>query len=104
MSNITNFTIDGKDITAKPGQTILQAALDQGIYIPYLCYYPKMKPYGACRACVVEVENSEGRKITVASCTTPPSGGAKVYTNNDQVSDLRKNVIELLMTEHPHGC
>jgi len=104
MSNLTNFTIDGKDITAKPGQTILQAALDQGIYIPYLCYYPKMKPYGACRACVVEVENSEGRKITVASCTTPASGGSKVYTNNDQVSDLRKNVIELLMTEHPHGC
>ena len=50
MKDTTTFSIDGKEIFAKPDQTILQAALDQGIYIPYLCYFPKMKPYGACRA------------------------------------------------------
>jgi len=104
MKESTPFSIDGKEIFAKPDQTILQAALDQGIYIPYLCYFPKMKPYGACRACVVEVEDSNGRKMTVASCTTPVSKDAKIITNNKEVSDLRKNVIELLMTEHPHGC
>tara|TARA_Y100001960_G_scaffold334179_1_gene446473 strand:+ start:8746 stop:11376 length:2631 start_codon:yes stop_codon:yes gene_type:complete len=104
MKDTTPFSIDGNEILAKPDQTILQAALDQGIYIPYLCYFPKMKPYGACRACVVEVEDSNGRKMTVASCTTPVSKDAKVITNNKEVSELRKNVIELLMTEHPHGC
>ncbi|MBN4064212.1 molybdopterin-dependent oxidoreductase [Dehalococcoides mccartyi] len=103
MADGTTFKIDGRDVVAKPGQTILQAAMDQDIYIPYLCYYPKMKPQGSCRACMVEVE-ANGRTMTVASCTTPPMPDAVVSTNTDAVKDLRRNVIELLMTEHPHGC
>ncbi|NQW20905.1 MAG: molybdopterin-dependent oxidoreductase [Chloroflexi bacterium] len=103
MADGTTFKIDGRDVVAKPGQTILQAAMDQDIYIPYLCYYPKMKPQGSCRACMVEVE-SNGRKMTVASCTTPPMPDAEVTTNSEAVQDLRRNVIELLMSEHPHGC
>ena len=103
MADGTTFKIDGRDVIAKQGQTILQAALDQDIYIPYLCYYPKMKPQGSCRACMVEVE-ANGRKMTVASCTTPPMADAEVTTNSEAVQDLRRNVIELLMTEHPHGC
>ena len=103
MADGTTFKIDGRDVVAKQGQTILQAALDQDIYIPYLCYYPKMKPQGSCRACMVEVE-ANGRKMTVASCTTPPMADAEVTTNSEAVQDLRRNVIELLMTEHPHGC
>ncbi len=103
MADGTTFKIDGREVIAKPGQTILQAAMDQDIYIPYLCYYPKMKPQGSCRACMVEVE-ANGRKMTVASCTTPPMPDADVTTNSQDVKELRKNVIELLMTEHPHGC
>ena len=103
MADGTTFKIDGRDVVAKRGQTILQAAMDQDIYIPYLCYYPKMKPQGSCRACMVEVE-ANGRKMTVASCTTPPMPDAEVTTNSAAVQDLRRNVIELLMTEHPHGC
>jgi predicted molibdopterin-dependent oxidoreductase YjgC len=103
MADGTTFKIDGREVIAKPGQTILQAAMDQDIYIPYLCYYPKMKPVGSCRTCMVEVE-ANGRKMTVASCTTPPMPDAEVLTNTDEVKDLRNNVIELLMTEHPHGC
>jgi formate dehydrogenase (NADP+) alpha subunit len=103
MADGTTFKIDGRDVVAKPGQTILQAAMDQDIYIPYLCYYPKMKPQGSCRACMVEVE-ANGRTMTVASCTTPPMPDAVVSTNTDDVKDLRRNVVELLMTEHPHGC
>lgn len=103
MADGTTFKIDGRDVVAKPGQTILQAAMDLDIYIPYLCYYPKMKPQGSCRACMVEVE-ANGRKMTVASCTTPPMPDAEVTTNSEAVQDLRRNVIELLMTEHPHGC
>ena len=103
MADGITFTIDGRDVVAQPGHTILQAALDQEIYIPYLCYYPKMKPEGTCRTCMVEVEVN-GRKMTVASCTTPPMPDAVVMTNTPEVQELRKDVIELLMTEHPHGC
>ena len=103
MADGTTFKIDGRDVVAKPGQTILQAAMDQDIYIPYLCYYPKMKPQGSCRACMVEVE-ANGRKMMVASCTTPPMPDAEVTTNSEEVQGLRRNVIELLMSEHPHGC
>jgi predicted molibdopterin-dependent oxidoreductase YjgC len=103
MADGTTFKIDGREVIAKPGQTILQAALDQEIYIPYLCYYPNMKPEGACRTCIVEVEVN-GRTMTVASCTTPPAPDAEVRTNTPEVQELRRDVIELLMTEHPHGC
>ena len=103
MPENIKFNIDDKEILAKPGQTILQAAMDQDIYIPYLCYYPKMKPQGSCRACMVEV-TANGRTMTVASCTTPPMPDSKVITNNEEIGQLRKNVIELLMAEHPHGC
>ena len=52
MPDNYSLTIDGIQITAKPGQTVIQAAMDAGIYVPYLCYWPGMKPYGACRMCV----------------------------------------------------
>ena len=103
MADGITFKIDGRNVLAKPGQTILQAALDQEIYIPYLCYYPKMKPEGSCRTCMVEIE-ANGRKMTVASCTTLPMPDAEVSTKGVEVQQLRKNVIELLMAEHPHGC
>ncbi len=103
MPDNISFTLDGQQITAKPGQTVLQAAMDSGVYIPYLCYFPKMKPYGACRACVVETEMG-GRKAVVASCTAPVAPDLIVNSKTEQVTDLRRNIIELLMAEHPHGC
>ncbi len=103
MADNISFTIDGTPVEAKPGQTVLQAAMDAGIYIPYLCYFPKMKPYGACRACVVETEMG-GRKAVVASCTAPAAPGLVVSSKTEQITDLRRDVIELLMAEHPHGC
>ena len=103
MADNISFTIDGAPVEAKPGQTVLQAAMDAGVYIPYLCYFPKMKPYGACRACVVETEMG-GRKAIVASCTAPAAPGLVVSSKTEQIIDLRRGVIELLMAEHPHGC
>ncbi len=103
MADNITFTIDGQAVEAKPGQTVLQAAMDAGIYIPYLCYFPKMKPYGACRACVVETELG-GRKGVVASCTAPAAPDLIVNSKTEQVTNLRRDVIELLMAEHPHGC
>ena len=96
-----NIIIDGKKIKAKKGTNILQAAMDAGMYIPYLCYYPGMKSYGACRMCVVDVEGGRG---TPASCTTPVADGMKVNTQTDELVDLRKGIMELLLSEHPHGC
>lgn len=103
MPDTIQFTIDGQQLEAKPGETILQAALSAGIYIPYLCYFPNMKPYGACRTCVVDTE-ANGRKMTVASCTASPMPDMTVETKNESVSELRRGIIELLMSEHPHGC
>ena len=56
MADDITISIDGQEIPAKPGQMIIQAAMDAGMYIPYLCYYPGMKPFGACRMCVVTAE------------------------------------------------
>ena len=97
------FTVDGREIEARPGQTIIQAAQDADIYIPYLCYFPGMKPYGACRLCVVSTE-AGGRKGIQASCTTPPAPGMVVETNTEEVVELRRGITDLLMSEHPHGC
>ena len=101
MASAITVTIDGKQIVTQPGKTIIQAAMDSGLYIPYLCYYPGMKPFGACRMCVVEVENARG---TPASCTTPVADGMVVNTNTPQIQDLRKGITELIISEHPHGC
>ncbi len=101
MLDQITVTIDGVEIKTEPGKMILQAAMDAGIYIPYLCYYPGMKPYGACRMCVVEVENQRG---TPASCTTPVADGMVVYTNTPQLVSLRREIMELLLSQHPHGC
>jgi formate dehydrogenase alpha subunit len=101
MPDKLSLTIDGVPITASPGQTVIQAAMDAGIYVPYLCYWPGMKPYGACRMCVVEVEGQRG---TPASCTLPAADGMVVKSVTPQVDQLREGILELLLSEHPHGC
>ena len=101
MPEDINLTIDGREVKTQLGVPVLQAALDAGIYIPYLCYYPGMKPYGACRMCVVDVENQRG---TPASCTLPAAEGMVVNSLGQGVVQLRRGVMELLLSEHPHGC
>lgn len=110
MSDEITFSIDGEEIKAKNGSNILQAAIDSKKYIPYLCYYPGMKSFGACRMCVVEVEqvgpDGNYRSIpgTPAACTTPINEGMKVITKNTNINSTRKGIMDLLLTEHPHGC
>ena len=101
MTEPIKLTIDGVEVEAKPGQTVLQAAIDNNVYIPYLCYWPGMKPYGACRMCCVEVEGGRG---TPASCTLPVANGMVVNTLGSEIRGLRESVLELLLSEHPHGC
>ena len=110
MVEKVNLTIDGVDVQADPGSVIIQAAMDNDLYIPYLCYYPGMKPYGACRMCVVKAEaptpDGSYRSLpgSPASCTTPVSEGMRIETNTDELVSLRKGILDLLISEHPHGC
>ena len=101
MADKITITIDGQEVTTEPGKVVVQAANDAGIYVPYLCYHPGMKPYGACRMCVVEVEGQRG---TPASCTLPVRDGMVVNTKGDEAVKVRDTTLDLLLSEHPHGC
>ena len=95
------LTINGKRIEAKEGSTILQAALNNGIYIPNLCYDKRLEPYGGCRLCLVEVE---GQRKLLAACSTPVENGMIVQTETPKLHKARKTVLELLLIHHPLDC
>jgi len=95
------LTIDDKKITVEKGTTILQAALKNGIKIPNLCYDKRLKPYGACRLCVVEVE---GQTRLFASCSSPADSGMVVKTDTPKLRKIRQTVLELMLVHHPLDC
>ncbi|MBF0559786.1 MAG: molybdopterin-dependent oxidoreductase [Nitrospirae bacterium] len=95
------LTIDGKHIKTEPGTTILQAALKNGLYIPNLCYDKRLRPYGGCRLCVVEIE---GQKRLFAACSSPAEQGMVVMTETPKLAKARKTVLELLLVHHPLDC
>ena len=99
MSEIT-LQIDGREVTAKEGMTVLQAAQSVGIYIPTLCYHEKLEPYGGCRICTVEAE-IRGRTNLVASCLYPVENNLVVRTRSEKVDRIRKMILELLMAHAP---
>ncbi len=96
-----NLTINGVQVTAPKGATILEAARSAGIHIPTLCYHPDLVPEGACRICIVEASGAKG---LVASCCYPVSEGMVVKTNSARVREARKVVVELLLASHPKDC
>jgi [NiFe] hydrogenase diaphorase moiety small subunit len=98
MSEI-KFTIDGKPCVAKPGQTIVEAANDNGVWIPVLCRYEGLKPAGSCRICTVRVA---GRYM--AACTQPVQEGMAVENDVPDLEDMRKALIEMLFVEGNHFC
>jgi [NiFe] hydrogenase diaphorase moiety small subunit len=93
------FTIDGKRIPFTPGQTILQAAMDAGYYIPYLCYHPDLKPHGSCKVCSVNI----GER-TVSSCTTLAQDGLSVESEIASLHEERLSLIRMLFVEGNHFC
>ncbi|WP_457552005.1 2Fe-2S iron-sulfur cluster-binding protein, partial [Desulfobacula sp.] len=99
MSDI-QFKIDGKDVKATKGMTILEAAQSAGIFIPTLCHHEKLEPFGACRLCIVEVE-VKGRTNLVVSCVYPAAENIIVRTRSGKVDRIRKTIIELLMAHAP---
>ncbi len=99
MSKTITFTIDGKECKAREGDYLVDAAKENGIYIPTLCNYTGLKPKGGCRICTVKVN---GRLMT--ACTTPVHEGMTIENNIDELSDLRKSIIELLFVSGNHFC
>jgi len=99
MSNI-NLQIDGKEVVASQGMTVLEAAEKAGISIPTLCHYEKLEPYGGCRLCTVEVESRGWTKL-VASCLYPVEKDLVVRTRSEKVDRIRKMILELLLSHAP---
>ena len=95
------FTIDGKEIEAQAGQTIIQAALDNGIEIPHFCWHPALTVAGNCRMCLVEVEKMP--KLQIA-CATPVAEGMVVKSLSDKAIEGREDVMEFLLINHPLDC
>jgi formate dehydrogenase major subunit len=100
-TDTVRIEIDGLPATVKAGTSILRAARESGVDIPKLCATDSLKPFGSCRMCLVEVE---GRKGYPASCTTPVEAGMKIRTQTESLATLRRNVMELYISDHPLDC
>ena len=95
------ITVDGREIVAQAGHTLLQVALDHGIEIPHYCYHPKLSIDGSCRMCQVRIEKAP--KLAIA-CNTPVADGMVVDTRSEEVAEARRGVMELLLINHPLDC
>jgi NADH dehydrogenase/NADH:ubiquinone oxidoreductase subunit G len=94
------FVMDGQPVEGKEGSNLLEVALDAGIEIPNLCYHESVKPYGACRLCLVEVVR-HGRSRMTASCTYPVQPDIEVHTKTEEVLKARRIMIELILAMCP---
>ncbi len=99
MSEI-QLQIDGKEVKATTGMTILEAAQRVGISIPTLCHHEKLEPFGACRICIVEVD-VRGWKRHVVSCVYPVAENLVVKTRSEKIDKIRKMILELLLAHAP---
>ncbi len=98
---MVSIHINGKAYDVAAGQTIMQAADTVGFHIPRLCYHPQLSIEGACRVCIVEVE---GMTNYVASCAYPVSDGMKIRTNTPELRRARRDIVELILDNHPRDC
>ena len=93
--------VDGVAVTVPAGTSVMRAASEAGLAVPKLCATDSLQPFGSCRLCLVEID---GRKGTPASCTTPVEPGMVVHTQTPRVERLRRNVMELYISDHPLDC
>jgi predicted molibdopterin-dependent oxidoreductase YjgC len=93
--------INNKVVKVKEGATILEAAQHAGIYIPTLCTHSHLMPYGGCRLCIVQIEGQEGFPT---ACTMPAEEGMVVSTETKLIQELRRRILELILSEHPYTC
>jgi len=95
------LTIDGQEVTVPEGTSVMRAAALTQVKIPKLCATDQLEAFGSCRLCLVQIE---GMKGLPASCTTPAASGMKVTTQNKQLADVRRGVMELYISDHPLDC
>lgn len=99
--NTIRFQVDGVEIEAEQGCTVLQACLAAEVYIPHLCSHPCLPAQSTCKLCVVEVE---GEEVPLTACSTPAEEGMKVVTKGERLDRIRRVAIELMLAGHPHDC
>ncbi len=99
--NKVTITLDGREVTGMPGETILDLARESGINIPTLCHHPLLSPNGACRVCLVE---NERNGALLAACVTPIEPGMMINTRSPRVLERRRQIVELLLASHPDTC
>ncbi len=95
------LTLDGRTVTFREGQTLLEVARENGVKIPSLCYHRKTGPAGRCRLCVVEVER---QRTLIAACTAFAQDGQVVQTNTERVREARRTIVNLLLSSDEHNC
>ncbi|WP_027147992.1 formate dehydrogenase subunit alpha [Methylobacter tundripaludum] len=100
-NNLVTLEIDGFQVTAPAGTSVMRAAASIGIEIPKLCATDSIEPFGSCRLCVVQIEGGRGMP---ASCTTPVAEGLKIVTQNKKLADVRRGIMELYISDHPLDC
>lgn len=100
---MVKLTINGREITAEEGTTLLHAARDNNIYIPTLCENEAVAPYGACRLCLVEIKTAKGRERLVTSCIYLVEEGLTVQTDTERIRNIRKMLLELLLARCPES-
>ena len=99
MNERPTFLLDGAEVAFEPGQTVMQAALAAGRYIPHLCYHPEFKPHGSCKVCTAKVD---GRMM--AACTTPAATATEVESDTEELNELRRTLVQMLFAEGNHFC
>lgn len=99
MNTNRTLSIDDRTIPYEQGQTIMDAAMAAGIYIPHLCHNPEFKPHGSCHVCTVEVN---GRYA--AACTLPAETGQQVLSDTEEITALRRSLVQMLFVEGNHTC
>src|ERR1700690_3739187 len=100
-AKLVTLQIDGREITVPEGTSVMRAAALSQIQIPKLCATEQLEAFGSCRMCLVQID---GMKGLPASCTTPVAQGMKVHTQNKQLADVRRGVMELYISDHPLDC
>ncbi|MHA2475189.1 MAG: 2Fe-2S iron-sulfur cluster-binding protein, partial [Promethearchaeota archaeon] len=118
MKNAKNvLNIDNHSVEFTEGQTILEVALEAGIYIPTLCYMKDLTPYAGCRLCIIKVKGMKGYPTACSTpaetnmemgyptaCSTPAETNMEITTNDEELKELRIEVLNLILSEHPFSC
>jgi NADH dehydrogenase/NADH:ubiquinone oxidoreductase subunit G len=97
---MTPFIIDGQPVEGKEGENVLEVALDAGFDIPNLCYNESVKPYGACRLCLVEIVRN-GKRMMTTACNYPVIEGIEVFTQTEKILRARRMMLELILAMCP---